>query len=40
MLKKNVSKIIDHTNIRLSATEKDIKKTCEEAKKYKYRNAS
>jgi deoxyribose-phosphate aldolase len=38
MLKKNVSKIIDHTNIRLSATEKDIKKTCEEAKKYKFRS--
>ena len=38
MLKKNVAKIIEHTNIRSSATEKDIKKTCEEAKKYRFRS--
>ena len=33
----NIAKIIDHTNIRLNATSKDIKKTCEEAKKYDFR---
>ena len=38
MLKKNVAKIIEHTNIRPSATEKDIRKTCEEAKKYGFRS--
>ncbi len=30
----NIAKIIDHTNINISATEKDIRKTCREAKKY------
>jgi len=34
---KNIAKIIDHTNIRKTATKKDIKKTCQEAKKYKFR---
>jgi len=38
MLKKNVAKIIEHTNIRLSATEKDIQRICTEAKKYKFRS--
>lgn len=33
----NVAKIIDHTNIKPDATEEDIKKTCEEAKKYGFR---
>lgn len=33
----NFSKIIDHTNINFSATERDIKKTCKEAIKYKLR---
>jgi deoxyribose-phosphate aldolase len=35
---KNIAKIIDHTNISPSATEKDIKKTCQEAKKYGFRS--
>lgn len=34
---KNIPKIIDHTNINLSAKEKDIKKTCAEAKRYGFR---
>ena len=34
---KNIAKIIDHTNIKKTATEKEIKKTCQEAKKYKFR---
>lgn len=33
----NIAKTIDHTNIRLNATAKDIKKTCQEAKKYGFR---
>ncbi|MBZ9572613.1 deoxyribose-phosphate aldolase [Patescibacteria group bacterium] len=34
---KNIAKVIDHTNINPTATEKDIRKTCKEAKKYKFR---
>jgi deoxyribose-phosphate aldolase len=34
---QNIAKIIDHTNIKPDATEKDIKKTCQEAKKYGFR---
>lgn len=34
---KSLAKIIDHTNIRRGATEEDIKKTCDEAKKYGFR---
>lgn len=34
---KNPAKIIDQTNINCSATEKEIKKTCQEAKKYGFR---
>lgn len=34
---KNISKIIDQTNIEYSATEKDIKKTCKEARTYGFR---
>ena len=34
----NPAKIIDHTNINTKARERDIKKTCEEAKKYKFRS--
>ena len=34
---KQLAKIIDHTNIERSATAKDIKKTCAEAKKYGFR---
>jgi len=34
---KNIAKIIDHTNIKKSATAADIKKTCLEAKKYNFR---
>ena len=30
---KNIAKIIEHTNIRASATEKEIRKTCQEARK-------
>jgi len=33
----DIAKIIDHTNISPKATEKDIKKTCQEAKKYGFR---
>jgi len=33
----NIAKLIDHTNIRIDATAKDIKKTCEEAIKYDFR---
>lgn len=33
----NLSKFIDHTNISPKAKAKDIKKTCEEAKKYNFR---
>ena len=36
-MKKNIAKIIDHTNIDQKAKTKDIKKTCEEAKKYGFR---
>ena len=35
---KNIAKIIDHTNIRASATEKEIRKTCQEARKYGFRS--
>jgi deoxyribose-phosphate aldolase len=34
---KTLAKMIDQTNINLGATEKDIKKTCAEAKKYGFR---
>lgn len=34
---KDISKIIDHTNINISATEEDIKRTCQEAKRYGFR---
>lgn len=34
---KNPAKIIDHTNIKVSATEKEIKKTCQEAKRYGFK---
>jgi deoxyribose-phosphate aldolase len=37
MKKFNPAKIIDHTNINHSATAKDIKKTCQEAKRYGFR---
>ncbi|HOK35380.1 MAG TPA: deoxyribose-phosphate aldolase [Candidatus Pacearchaeota archaeon] len=33
----SISKYIDHTNIRKNATEEDIKKSCEECKKYHFR---
>jgi deoxyribose-phosphate aldolase len=33
----NIAKIIDHTNIREDASAEDIKKTCQEAKKYGFR---
>lgn len=33
----NIAKIIDHTNIKPEATIRDIKKTCQEAKKYNFR---
>jgi len=33
----NIAKIIDHTNIDIKAKERDIKKTCQEARKYKFR---
>jgi len=32
-----IAKVIDHTNIRINATAKDIKKTCQEARKYNFR---
>ena len=38
MKKFNPAKIIDHTNIRASATEKEIRKTCQEARKYGFRS--
>ena len=38
MKKFNPAKIIDHTNIKSSAAEKEIKKTCKEAKKYGFRS--
>jgi len=34
---KNIAGIIDHTNIKISATERDIEKTCQEARRYKFR---
>lgn len=34
---KNLNKIIDHTNIEASVNEEAIRKTCQEAKKYKFR---
>ena len=34
---KNIAKIIDHTNINPKATEKDIRKTCQEAREYSFR---
>jgi len=34
---RNIAKIIDHTNIRPTATVQDIKKTCQEAKIYGFR---
>ena len=34
---KKLAGIIDHTNIKASATEKDIEKTCKEARKYGFR---
>jgi len=33
----NIAKIIDQTNIKKNATQKEIKRTCEEAKKYGFR---
>lgn len=37
MPKNNIAKIIDHTNINVSAKEKDIRKTCLEARRYGFR---
>ena len=37
MNKKKIAKTIDHTNLNLKAKAKDIKKTCDEAKKYGFR---
>lgn len=37
MIKKNIAKLIDHTNIDKKAKISDIKKTCQEAKKYGFR---
>lgn len=34
---KNIAKIIDHTNIKAQASEKDIRKTCQEARRYGFR---
>lgn len=34
---KDLAKMIDHTNIEQTATAKDIKRTCQEAKKYGFR---
>lgn len=34
---KNIAKLIDHTNINQGAIAKDIKKTCDEARKYAFR---
>ena len=36
-MKKNIAKYIDHTNINKKAKARDIKKTCDEAKKYNFR---
>jgi len=36
--KFNPAKLIDHTNIKTNASARDIKKTCKEAKKYKFRS--
>jgi len=36
-MKKDITKIIDHTNIKPTASAKEIKKTCQEAKKYSFR---
>jgi len=36
-MQQNVAKIIDQTNINSEATAKDIKRTCQEAKKYGFR---
>ncbi len=33
----NIAKFIDHTNIKKEATKEDIKKSCEECKKYNFR---
>ena len=38
MKRLNPAKIIEHTNIRASATEKEIRKTCQEARKYGFRS--
>ena len=38
MKRFNPAKIIEHTNIRASATEKEIRKTCQEARKYGFRS--
>ena len=35
---RNIAKLIDHTNINLNTTAKDIKKTCDEAKEYGFRS--
>lgn len=37
MTLKQIAKTIDHTNIDLKATAKDIRKTCQEAKRYGFR---
>jgi deoxyribose-phosphate aldolase len=36
--KKNIAKLIDHTNIRITAKKEDIKKTCKEAIDYGFRS--
>ena len=36
-MKKEIAKIIDHTNIKLAAKTRDIKKTCQEAKEFGFR---
>ncbi len=36
--KRNIAKIIDHTNIKIGASSKDIKKLCCEAKEYGFRS--
>lgn len=36
-MSKNIAKIIDHTNIRKDAAERDIRRTCQEAKDYGFR---
>jgi len=35
---KNIAKVIDHTNIKKGATARDIKNTCQEAKKYGFKS--